>query len=74
MQDIAQNSTLISGNSLADLKQVVHDEVQKSSLSDSLMVHAVQKVHFAAPTSIALSHPVKTPTFFPSKVAKLIGK
>ena len=60
----------VSGYPLSDLKRLVQEQVQKSSLT----VHAVQEVQIAEQTPIGLNHPDRTPTFFPNKVAASIAK
>ena len=70
MQDIAQNTTLMSGDPLPK-----HVSFQKQVQGSSLTVHAVQEVHLAAPTNVGMSYPLKTPTFSPKRpVAEIAGE
>ena len=60
MQDISRNSKLALGYPLSDLKRLVQDEVQKSSLT----AHAAQEMQLAEQTPIGMNYPERTPIFF----------
>ena len=50
MQDISAQTTLVSGHPWPELKELIHEQMQKSSL----MVHAVQEMLLTEPQPIEL--------------------
>ena len=70
MSDIASQTTLITGHPWPELKEIIREQVQKSSPT----IHAVQEVALIEPPPIVLSYPRKSVTFSPHQARHGIAK
>ena len=70
MQDISNQTTLDHGHPWPELKELIHEQMQKSSW----MVHAAQEVVLTKPPPIELRYPKRSASFNPIKAMHKISK